>query len=368
MAANQQLKDYIIEQTKLGVSKDTVKSVLLGAGWKEEDINQAVTETETGVQEIASLKPSSPVQTAQQVNQPQSTQQPQPAQPTKPAEVSQVFKPVNMPGSSSPVKKDSPVPFITSDIFQPKSEPVFQSSGVKTQITLNSPETKPQTISIAQNKTGVGMGDKILPISLGVISIILLGGNIYFFLQNSSLGSKLDSLNSGKTSSESQTVSLAAEKKTLADEVDSLNKTIADLNSQISIFAAPADSSSTPVSFSVTGLLGGGGKLSYSLTTSKNIVLSVKNSKDTDVDTTLKPLLGTQVSMEGTHQPESNQLMVTTVDGKPVLGAAKAAAEAAAAAASAAKAANSSPTQNSAQASSTPVTGTSTDSAATSTP
>lgn len=373
MAANQQLKDYIIEQTKLGISKDTVKSALLEAGWKEDDINQAVTETDSGPQEIASLKPSSLVQPIQQVKPTQPVQQaqaqPQPQQ-AKPAEISQVFKPVNMPGSSSPAKKDSPVPFITSDIFQAKSEPVFQSSVAKTQTTSNSMENKQQVVSVTQNdKLGTGMGDKILPISLGVVSIILLGGNIYFFLQNGNLSSELASLNNVKASSESQATAFAADKKNLTDQVDSLNKTIADINSQILIFAAPTDSSSTPASFSVAGMLSGGGKSLYSLTTNKNIVLWVKNSKDADVDTVLKSLLGTSIKLEGTHQPESNQLIVTTVNGQLVLGAAKAAAEAATtAAAAAAKTTASSSTQGPAQATSTPMTSTSTGSAATSTP
>lgn len=340
MTANQQLKDYIVEQTKLGVSKDTVKSTLLGAGWKEDDINQAVTEAESGPQEIAPLKPASlvqPIQPAQQVKPAQPAQQTQPVQQTKPAETSQAFKPVNAPGQFSTTAKNSPVSFITSDIFQPKSEPVFQPSGAKSQTSSNSPEAKPQVISVTQNdKSAAGMSGKILPIFLGVVSVILLGGNVYFFLENGDLRSKFDSLNSGKVSSENQTTSfesqaasLAADKKTLTDEVDSLNKTIVDLNSQISIFAAPAENASaTSVSFDVSGTLGGGGKFLYSLTTSKNIVLFVKNSKDAKVNSALKPLLSTSVQLGGTHEAESNYLTVETVNGQSVSEIAKAAAAA----------------------------------------
>ncbi|MDO8664509.1 MAG: hypothetical protein Q7K44_03140 [Candidatus Liptonbacteria bacterium] len=364
MTANQQLKDYIAEQTKLGVSKDMVKSALLGAGWKEDDINQAVTEAESGPQEIAPLKPASLVQPIQQIKPAQSAQQTQSAQPAKSTEVSQAFKPVNMPGSFSTAAKDSPVSFITSDIFKPKSEPVFQSLDAKSKTSSNSPEAKPQVISMTQNdKSAAGMGDKILTISLGVVSIILLGGNVYFFLQNGGLRSNFDSLNNGKASSESQIASLTTDKKNLTDEVGSLSKIITDLNSQISIFAVPADSSSTTVSFDVVGMLGGGGKSLYSLTTSKNIVLFVKNSKDADVESVLKSLTGKQVGIGGTHQPESTQLTVTTVNGQPVLGAAKvaAAAAAAAAAAVAAQVSASSSTQSSGQTStSTPETGTAT--------
>lgn len=346
MAANQQLKDYIVEQTKLGVSKDIVKTTLLGAGWKEDDVNQAITESELAAQSAASFKPVSPIQPIQQAKSVESIQQAQPVQSVKPVDTSQTFKPVNMPGSFSVAAKSSPS-FVTSDIFKSKSEPVFQSSNTKTQTASNSAETKQQVTSMTQNdKSTAGIGGKILPISLGVVSILLLGGNIYFFLQNSDLNSRLNSINSGKASSDNQATSLTADKKNLTDQIDSLNKTITDLNSQLSIFAVPADASSTTASFDVEGTLGGGGKLPYSITTSKNILLSVKNSKDVDVETVFKSLVGTRVSIVGTHQPESNQLTVTTVNGQPVLGAAKAAAEAAAAVAAQAIAASSTKSVN----------------------
>ena len=323
MAANQELKNYIVEQTKLGVSKEVVKSALLEAGWKEDDINQAIAEVQQVSRGATSFHQVSPIQPAQQT---------QPFQPVKPAEISQTSKPANMSGLSSLATKDSPVSFVTSDIFKSKEESIFQPSGAKNQTSPNSQEVKPQAISITQNnKTGTGMRGKILPISLGVLSIILLGGNVYFFLQNGNLDSKLVSLNSGKASSDSQIASLTADEKNLNEQVILLNRIITDLDNQLMIFAMPqAGSTSTEVAFSINGMLRGGGKLPYDVVTNKNVVMHIKNSKDADVDAILKTLtIGTQVSVEGTHQAESNQLMVTTVNGKPVLGAAKIAAAAA---------------------------------------
>lgn len=367
MAANQELKNYITEQTKLGVSKDTIKSALLSAGWKEDDISQAVAEASLDAQGAVASKPYSPIQPVQEVkpSQPtqpiQSIQQTQPVQQAKPVDISRTFKPAGVSVSSSPAVK-SPVSFVTSDIFQPKGESVFQSPSAKSQTASASTDVKPQTISMQQSGKSSGKGGKILPITLGVLSLALLGGDVYFFLQNGDLNSKLSSLGSGKTSSDSQITSLSAEKNNLTQQIDSLNKTVADLNNQLAIFAVPADSSSTPVSFSITGTLSGGGKLAYSLTTNKNITLSIKNSKDADVETVLRPLVGGQVSLAGTHQPGSNQLTVETVNGQPVLGAAKAAA--ATAAASKASSTVSSSTQNVSQNS----ISTSTSKTATSTP
>ncbi|MEK7546641.1 MAG: hypothetical protein AAB536_00440 [Patescibacteria group bacterium] len=323
MATNQQLKDYIVQQTNSGVSKDTVKSALVGAGWKEEDINQAIAEVQAEPQNMAPLKPILPIQPVQQnqisqsARQPQSQplQQPQQSQPAKPAEVSQTSKPY---GFSAAPEKTSPVSFVTSDIFQSKGETVFQPSSEKRPTSPDSSAVKPQMLSGVQKERFGGMSGKIFPISLGIVSVALLGGNIYFFLQNGDLRSQIDSLNSGKTSFEGQIASLAGDKKNLTDQVDSLNKTITELNNQLSIFAIPADGATTTIPFNAIGALGGGGKSLYSITTNKNIVLFVKNSKDAGVDAGLKPLLGAQVSLEGTHQAGSNQLTITTINGQSV--------------------------------------------------
>ncbi len=296
MTANQQLKDYIAQQTKVGVSKDAIKSALIGAGWGESDVNQAIAESE----------PVSPAAVSSA-----------PAQTVKPAETFQVSKP------SEPAEKSSPVSFVTSDIFRPKGEPVFQSTGAGSQPGVMG--MKPEAASLKMKVSSGGKGGLVLTISLSVLSAGLLGGNIYFFLQNSGLNSKLSTLSSGSSSFQTQVASLSADKKTLTDQVDSLNKTLADLNSQLAVFAVSSGSSTAAVPFDVSGTLGGGGKSLYSLTTSKNIVLTVKNSKDADVEATLKTLLGSNVRLGGTHQDGSSQLTVTTVNGQAIQPAVKAA-------------------------------------------
>ena len=42
MAVNQQLKDYIDQQVKVGVPNNVIKAALLEAGWREIDINDAM--------------------------------------------------------------------------------------------------------------------------------------------------------------------------------------------------------------------------------------------------------------------------------------------------------------------------------------
>ena len=101
----------------------------------------------------------------------------------------------------------------------------------------------------------------ILAVSLGVLSLLLLGGNVYFYFQNSELRSQAGtavSAAAGGAASEqqaSQITALTADKTNLTQQVDTLNKTITDLTNQISIFEPAASSSVTSVAFDVSGMI-----------------------------------------------------------------------------------------------------------------
>ncbi len=272
MAANQQLKDYIAQQTKLGVSKDAIKSALMSAGWNEPDILQALSETEAVPPEIQPAKPSPMV---------------------KPAE-------------------SSPVSFVTSDIFKPKGDDVFQP---KEPIRSAVSESKPEIVSM-EEKGKRSLAGKLAKILVGVVFLTLLGGNVYFFLQTRNAGSQVDSLNVTNTGLVAEKDSLSRDKSSLTAEIDSLNKTIAELNNQLSIFAAqPANSSSGIVSFKIKGTISLV-KQQYLLTTSQNIILTVKNSTNSSVNAALKLFVGKEAEIAGTHQAGSPQVDVTTINGQ----------------------------------------------------
>lgn len=283
MAVNPQLKEYVDQQVKLGVSNDVIKTALLGAGWRESDIN-----------EVMNLLPSSGVGAA------------------KPAEI----KPVEVKISSQ--EKPPPVSFVTSDIFQPKNEPVFESKGTAPQASF--PGNKPQIIPTAGGagpESGSGFFKKpIVPITLGVLVLLFAALAGFFYIQNNGLQTKITSLTEENASLTVKLNSSATDKKGFTDQIVSLNQTAADLNNQLSIFAVPSGTSTAELSIDIKGTLGGGGKSLYSLTTNKAIVVYVKNSKDTRVDSTLKPLLGNQVEISGTHAAGSNSITVTSVNGQ----------------------------------------------------
>lgn len=297
MATNPQLKDYIAQQTKVGVSKDVIKNALIEAGWEESDINQAIEEASS----------SSPAMVSSAVV---STIQPQAVKLSETFQASRPLEPATQ------ATKPSHVSFVASDIFRQKGESVFQPAG--TSIKSNIPDVKPAAV-ISGMKDKLINKDKMLPIvSLGVLSAVFLAGNIYLFFQNSSLNSRIGDLSKNSSSLEKQVASLTNDRKSLAEQVNSLSETVADYASQLSIFALPSGTSTGAIPFAVSGTLGGGGKSLYILTTSGNILLLVKNSKDVNVDAALKPLIGTKVKLDGTHQSGANQLTVTAVNDQPV--------------------------------------------------
>lgn len=300
---NQQLKDYINQQTKVGVSSDVIKTALLDAGWQESDINEAM----AGSSPSAGAGISKPVDAAKPagVNPPE----------IKTVDILSAFS-KNFPGAGaqSAEAKLSPASFMTSDIFQSKDESMFQSKGAAVQPLASG--NKPQSVS---SMRGTSFLQKpIVPIILGAVSLVFLAGAGILYAQNSGLQAKLNSASGENASLNGKLKSLESDKIAFASQVALLNQTVSDLGNQLSIFAAPAGTSTAELPISVKGTLGGGGKSPYSLTTSRAVVVYVKNSKDAKVDAMLKPLAGNQVEISGTHGAGSNYITVTSVDGKPL--------------------------------------------------
>lgn len=288
MAANPQLKDYIDQQTKLGISKDEIKRALVGAGWQESEVLEAMS---AGAASVSAVMP--------QVKTPD---------------------PINPAGQpSTPSVKPASAPFVASDIFRPaKEEPMFQSraaAGPK----AASPD-KPQMVSFASSKESYGGGGWLkryaLPETIGLVAILAMAGTVFFYIRSADLETKVAAANQQSGASQASIASLTNQKTDLTNQAASLNATITDLTNQLSLFAAPANASATQeLSITIKGTLGGGGKSSYFLMTNKDILVVVKNSSDPKVDAALKPLLGSQIEISGTHVPRSNSITVTAVNG-----------------------------------------------------
>ncbi len=314
MAVNQQLKDYVDQQAKVGVPNDVIKTALIEAGWQERDINEAM----AGPLSSAVAGAVKPVETAK------------PADMAKPVEMAKPIeiKPIEAKSSDAASflsklstgpaaqKKTFPVSFVTSDIFQPKNGPAFETKGIASQTSFSG--NNPRVISVAGGTKNDFFKKPIVPIALAAVSAVLFAGAGILYAQNSGLQAKLNSVNEESASLKAKLDSLASDKNGLTDQITSLNQTVQDLSNQLSIFAMPVGTSTAELPVNVKGMLGGGGKSLYTITTSRAIAVYVKNSKDANVDTALKPSIGSQVEISGTHAAGSQYVTVTAVNGKPV--------------------------------------------------
>lgn len=325
MAPNQQLKDYIAQQVKVGVSREIIKSALLEAGWQESDIREAMAAFGSASSNAGAMKPAESTKPFEvKSTEVKSTE-------VKPFEIKPIeVKPSDSPSviskfsaGSSPQEKSSPVSFTTNDIFQKKNEPVFVSKG----IGLQTPSSRNKSEIISEpGETNAGFFRKpIVSITLGAVSAVLIAGAGILSVQNSGLQTKLNSAAQENASLKTRLDSLASDKNNLTSQINSLNQIVSDLNNQLSLFALPLPSNSSTtvkeVTVSIKGVVRGGVKLQYDLVTNKNVVVHVKNSKDLKVDAVLKPLFGTEIEVMGTHSDSDYgypSITVTSVNGKAI--------------------------------------------------
>lgn len=304
--ANQQLVDYIKQQLQLGVSKEAIRATLSQAGWPEADINEALSASGAeAAQSPSPVQPSSPAMPAKQAA-PSVPSTPavsvKPASSVAPASALSQF--AQKPAVSAPQSS----PFVTKDIFQPEGEPTFQ------------PKIQPMSAQTAAQSTGGSSLRKYIIFAVGIVAVLgFAGWSAYLFWQNGNLKEQISQgagLSSALEEANAQVASLTNEKNSLASQLDALNLEKTDLLLHLSFFIAPAGEATT-TDVSVSGTLGGDKKL-YTVTTNRQVVLSVKNSSDKDVAAALQPLLGNEVKVSGTYVPGTREITVTGVNGAPV--------------------------------------------------
>jgi outer membrane murein-binding lipoprotein Lpp len=299
---NQQLLNYIKQQIGAGVSSDKIKTALLGAGWVEADVNQA----------MSSLSPSK----TPSVNM-------NPVQVSKPQSVSNSLNNSSAKPISSPIQpgvnqqiKTSPV--MAKDMFKSKNEPVFQPkssasvTNVVTATSVNSKDTKTNSLY----NSPAGKKNLALMITSGLIITILVGATIYFFLQVSGLQSKVDALTTANNDLNSQIAQLTNQNSDLNSQISTLTSLNRDIESSLSFLVTAPGAESDPVSFSLTGKLGGSDKTNYTILTARGVTLTVKNSKDLKIQEAFKDLVGNDIVVSGTHTSGSRDVTITIINGK----------------------------------------------------
>lgn len=270
--ANQQLVEYIKQQVQLGVSKDAVKSTLVQSGWPESDIIEAM---DVALGQTAVSQPARSVAT--DIMQPKT--------------------------ESAAIKTDT--------IAIKRAEPTIQPR--TTSVGMASPADSLSTAPEGNSKSWKAF---ILP---ALLILIILGMGVWVWMlssQNSDLNNQL--INTGSSNSTLAQAEADAKSKVsnLESQMASKDADLKDLALHVSVLIPPpvtGTSSPAAVSISLSGSIKADEKAA-SLTTSRNLVLSIKNYKEANVMGALKPLVGTTAKITGTTIPGSKEIIVQSVN------------------------------------------------------
>lgn len=316
----EQLISYIKQQLERGVSEEAIKSELLKVGWAEADFLEAMKE----------IKPPS-----EEGKKPESLE----GKPENLVDLSQE----SMPGFLDEKKSETAVG------GQSESEKNKQGNqGVNELIdvsNLGGEEAKLKEINLEESTSssqsslpeeaakeefsdgkqateGAKLSfNRFAPkFVLGVLGLLVLAGlgvGGFFYTKNSELGLKMSSLLKEKESLITQINQLSQEKSNLEKQIQILQESNKALEDQLSIFTIPSNSESENLPLTVRGVL----RLvkdQFTLTTDRSIIIYVKNSKDAKVKSALEPFVETIVELSGTHVPGSPNMVVLSINGKPI--------------------------------------------------
>lgn len=304
----EQLVDYISSQMKLGVSQDAIKTTLVSAGWPVADVEDTFKKVNGATPAIAAqaAKPlssfSSPMGMGTSQKMPDKNPEPQTIK------VSDLVSPASMGVAASGAMASSPA--------TAKVSPLSNRS------VLGSPLTNSQPVTKSDNKKMPG-GNGMVTIVLVLLIIIFAGAAGYFFYENMALSSKVGSVNSQSQSVSSQVASLNTQIQTLTSssanmsaQVMSLTTSNQTLKTELSFFVVPIGNTPTTTSLSISGTVSLD-KTIFFITTVDGAKLSIKNSLDSGVRSTLQPLVVSSATAQitGTYLPGSSIITVLTVNG-----------------------------------------------------
>jgi cell division protein FtsB len=298
-----QLVEYISSQMKLGVSRDAIKSALVGAGWVAVDVEDTLKKVEgTGTAKPATPS-ASPKTTSSPMGGSQSIRVSDLVSSSTTAGVTTAS--VAMAGKNNNVVKTQTQPQVQS--VKPAMKPVMTSSS-----------------SFSGNEFPPKQKRPIMMIIAVVFLVVFAGLSGFLYFQNSGLATKIASLSTQSAtvtaniaSLNTQVQNLDATNTALTAQVNSLMAINADLILNLSFAVVPpASMNEASGTVSISGTLTAG-KSSFILTTQYGVVVMVQNAKAANVVAALTPLLNSSssVTLTGTHIPGSQYLTVTGVNG-----------------------------------------------------
>jgi len=281
---NQQLVEYIKQQTQAGVSKDAVRKALSDAGWPPADVDDSVKAAELAAP-VGGLTSASPVSRG-------------------------TIDPVVAMGgaeaaAAGPSLETARSGFSGASGNKFFAKPVSPAGAMAEDDDDDHPSVKKLVMAM---------------IAMGIVILVLAGALAFVYFNMSGRTASGQNAAPGAPDQvaplQAQVAQLNRSNADLAAQVASLNAMNADLASEAAFFAAPP-ANATSSAATVKGTLTGNGTLPFVLTTAHNLKIYVANYKDAKVQAVLLPLANgtTTVQLSGTHAAASPNLTVTAVNG-----------------------------------------------------
>ena len=286
--ANQQLIDYIKGQMMAGVSESDIRKILKDAGWPDADIEDGVKGakpgTTVGQSAVVASAASSPF-----TGQAAKSEEPAKTEPKKEA--------MNFDFMSNPAGMATMG--VSADKGKDSGKPMAMPGDA--------------AVGIGSAKSS---GGRLPWIIAGVAILALVGSIVYFISKTGKLSDVSDQLTATNAALNAQLAELNNSGAASATELDAAKKAVKDVTDQLNLFVIPQNTTGTSAAkpFALRGLVGQA-KGIYNLTTINGLVLSVKNSKDAKLDFSLKPFIGANVELAGTHIPGAYEITVQMVNG-----------------------------------------------------
>jgi hypothetical protein len=333
-----QLVDYINAQMKLGVSRDTIKTTLVGAGWQATDV-------EDTLKKVESAKMSQPISTVVAGAAAAGTSAAAAGFSSTPSAVSsgpQMIKVSDLVSASesSATMSVKPAPSTSTPVGASSVGSASTATSASTRDTSpKSPLTgptataKPSASAVIGKsntyqateyppKTHASRGALITEIVLVIVVLVVGGFAGFLYVQNNNLSGQIKSLQGQSTGVDSQVAALQAQitasTTAYAAQVSSLGGENQELQTELSFYAAPANSVAGATSTAtISGTVSGGGKALYILTSTYGAKIYVTNSTNASVVAALTPLIGSanETQFSGTYVPGSDSITLTAING-----------------------------------------------------
>jgi hypothetical protein len=312
-----QLIEYIDSQLKDGVSAETLKATLVGAGWQAVDVDDTMKKVQMAA--TVSAAAAMPAQTATFAQATAPATKVQPAAQPQVIRVSDLISSVAKPATTVQVSQAKPM-----QVASAKTDAVI--ARIATGAAAGS-ATSSSTRPVAGNVGGAKKSHAIeVETVLGILMVVFGIAAAFFFFENSNLSGQIASLNGASGGASSQLAALQAQLNASTTALDAqISSASADhdaLALELSFFAVPPGApATTTFTAALAGTVSGGGKYSYMITTAHGAKIYVANSKDVNVIALLKSLVGTatsspaSVQFSGNYFPGSDAITLTAVNG-----------------------------------------------------